>query len=105
MDQGLDIRHTATDRPLEHALSLRSAGLMEGELGGESVLAVADKRLDTGYVYLNPDGERFDDGDGTVTDADGTEYAPDALPLERVHTFDAMWFAWSGYYPETTVYA
>jgi hypothetical protein len=40
-----------------------------------------------------------------VVGRDGTAHPPDDLPLERVHTFDAMWFAWSGYYPETSVHA
>jgi hypothetical protein len=85
--------------------SLREQGLMEGELGGTSVLAVHDPRYDTGYVYANPDGRSFEfDGDCGHVLGDGERYAPDSLPLDRVYTFDAMWFAWAGYYPESNVY-
>ncbi len=84
--------------------ALLDAGTMAGELGGTPVVAVADPRLSTGYVYLNPDGREFSLVDAEVRGADGT-YAPDDLPLTRVHAFDAMWFAWSGYYPDTNVYA
>jgi hypothetical protein len=84
--------------------SLASERVMTGHLGTTPVLAVFDPRFETGYVYHNPDESTFEYADGTVTDADGTAYDPDSLPLHRVHTFDAMWFAWSGYYPETSVY-
>ncbi|MEF8843670.1 MAG: DUF3179 domain-containing protein, partial [Haloarculaceae archaeon] len=73
--------------------------VMEGELGGTPVVAVADPRLDTGYVYPNPDERTVTVEDGSVL-VDGSSYEPDDLPLGRVHTFDAMWFAWHGYYPD-----
>jgi hypothetical protein len=84
---------------------LRTAELVDGTLGGTSVVAVYDPVLDTGYVYLNPDGEAFDYRDGQVVDASGNGHDPDALPLESLLAFDAMWFAWKGFYPETTLYA
>jgi len=88
-----------------HRESLRSQGVLEGELGGTPVLAVFDPRYDTGYVYANPDERSFTfDADCGHVVGDETTYAPDSLPLARVYAFDAMWFAWSGYYPETTVY-
>jgi hypothetical protein len=84
--------------------SLRERNLMEGKIGEAPTLAVYDPGLDTAYVYLNPDGATFEYDDGGVVAADGTSHDPDALPLTRVHTFDAMWFAWAGYYPDTNVY-
>ena len=78
--------------------------VMDGELSGTPVVAVADRRLDTGYVYLNPD-ERTVAIDGDTVLVGDSPYEPNALPLTRVHTFDAMWFAWHGYYPDTDVYA
>ena len=74
------------------------------ELGGTPAVAVADPRLDTGYVYLNPE-ERSVTPDGERVAFDGATHDPGALPLTRVHTFDAMWFAWHGYYPDTDVHA
>ncbi len=85
--------------------TLRAQGLVAGELGGEPILAVHDPALDTGYVYRNPEGRQFEHRDGQVVDASGTAHRPAALPLERTLAFDAMWFAWSGFYPETNLYA
>jgi hypothetical protein len=83
--------------------SLRSAGLMTGEIGDTPVLAVYDDRLDTAYVYRNPEAVSFE-RNGNEVGGGGERRPPDALPLERIHTFDAMWFAWAGYYPDTNVY-
>jgi len=88
-----------------HKEALSEAKTMTGELGGTPVLAVYEPQLATGYVYLNPDEQSFEYDDGTLVGADGSEHDPDSLPLQRIHTFDAMWFAWSGYYPDTNVYA
>jgi hypothetical protein len=86
--------------------ALRSQGVIEGELAGAPVLGVYDPRYDTGYVYENPEGRSFsfDERCGHVVDADGTACDPAGLGLSRVYALDAMWFAWSGYYPETTVH-
>jgi hypothetical protein len=84
--------------------ALRSNRTMTGAIGETAVLAVFDPRLDTGYVYLNPEDRTYQPNGETVVGPDGTSHAPDALPLTRIHTFDAMWFAWAGYYPDTNVY-
>ena len=84
--------------------ALRDAGQLEGAVGETPVLAVFDDRYDTAYGYLNPEERSFDRDGNRLVDAGGTSHDPDALPLTRVHTFDAMWFAWAGYYPETDVY-
>jgi hypothetical protein len=83
--------------------SLREAGVLTGQLGDVPVLAVHDPRYDTGYVYRNPDEAAYEVVGGRVRGPTG-ENAFDRLPLDRVHTFDAMWFAWTGFYPETNVY-
>lgn len=83
--------------------SLRADGVMEGSLGGKPVIAVYDPDLDTAYVYRNPGETVFEYDDGSVVSANGA-YDASGLPLDHIVTFDAMWFAWSGYYPETTVY-
>ncbi|ERH01113.1 MAG: protein of unknown function (DUF3179) [Halonotius sp. J07HN6] len=83
--------------------AIRENHVMTGELGETPVTAVYDDRYDTAYVYRNPDEQTVNDVDGAVA-VGGSTYAPDSLPLPRIHTFDAMWFAWVGYYPETNVY-
>ncbi|WP_276300538.1 DUF3179 domain-containing protein [Halorussus lipolyticus] len=83
---------------------LREEGLLSGEVGGTPHLAVYDSALDTGYVYRNPEGASFgreEGAQGQVVAGDGTSYDPANLPLDRVYAFDAMWFAWSGFYPST----
>jgi hypothetical protein len=85
--------------------ALLDSGIVKGELGGSPVVAVADPRLDTGYVYLNPEERAVESDDGSSIRVDDSSYSPDDLPLAGIHTFDAMWFAWHGYYPDTDVYA
>ena len=84
--------------------TLLNEQVVTGTLGATPFVAVADQRLDTGYVYLNPD-ERTVRSDGETTRLGDSTYEPNDLPLAGVHTFDAMWFAWHGYYPETNVSA
>ena len=83
--------------------ALRDDRVMTGEIGDMAVTAVYDSRYDTAYVYRNPNEQPVSAADGDIA-VDGSTYAPDSLPLSRIHTFDAMWFAWVGYYPETTGY-
>jgi hypothetical protein len=84
--------------------TLLEEGIVAGELSGTPIVAVADHRLDTGYVYRNPDG-RTVTTDGNTVLVGESPHEPDALPLARINAFDAMWFAWHGYYPDTNVYA
>jgi hypothetical protein len=84
--------------------ALRERKLITGEVSGTPVLAVHEPDLDTGYVYRNPESREFDYRDGRVVDEAGTAHRPEELPLDRTLAFDAMWFAWSGFYPETTLY-
>jgi hypothetical protein len=83
--------------------ALREKKTVAGELGGDPVVAVLDPRFGTGYVYRNPEGAEVTVEDGRAH-LDGSAYDPDALPLDRVHAFDAMWFAWSGFYPGSNVH-
>lgn len=85
---------------------LRGERLVPGDLAGTPVLAVYDDALDTGYVYRNPDERAFEPReDGAVETEDGQTHAPESLPLDRVLAFDAMWFAWDGFYPDTSLHA
>jgi hypothetical protein len=84
--------------------ALRSQGLITGDTGESSAIAVYDPELDTAYTYRNPDNRRFEYRDGGVVDGNGEMYAPEALPVKRLYAFDAMWFAWSGFYPNTPLY-
>lgn len=84
--------------------ALKDTGLAEVQRSDETFVGVYDDRLDTAYLYRNPDRIEFTREDGRAVAEDDTSYAPDELPLERVYLFDAMWFAWAGFYPNTSVH-
>jgi len=86
-----------------HKRSLRREGVIAGALDGTPHVGVHDDRLDTAYVYRNPDRASVTATADGVQVAD-TVHSPDELPLERVHAFDAMWLAWHGFYPGTSVH-
>ncbi|WP_144901200.1 DUF3179 domain-containing protein [Halobellus captivus] len=96
---------------------LRDEKIVYGSLDGAPIVAVYDSDLDTGFVFRNPDETRYEYRDGRVvdtaggsdadgeSDATGAWHDPAALPGERLLALDAMWFAWIGFYPDTTLYA
>jgi hypothetical protein len=84
--------------------ALREAEVMTGDLGSTPVVAVHEPGLDAGYVYRRPERTTVEAGDGAVL-VDGTAHPADDLPLDPVLATDAMWFAWSGFYPDLTLYA
>jgi hypothetical protein len=78
--------------------------VLTGRIGedGARVVAVADPALATGHVYRNPEGLPVEpDGDAYRVDGEGGGFAAADLPLEEILAFDAMWFAWRGFYPDT----
>lgn len=83
--------------------ALRERGLAEGAIAGTPLVWAYDPALDTGYAYWNPDRLDFSYDDGSVAGPDGI-HDPAELPLDRALTFDAMWFAWAGFYPDTNVH-
>lgn len=75
--------------------------ILSGTIADERYVAVADPGLQTGYVYHDPDGATIEpDGDSYLVD--GETVQPESLPLDRTIAYDAMFFAWYGYYPDTT---
>lgn len=85
----------AFDKP-----ALRRRDLLATDDGG--LVAAYDPALHTAWAYraagaaVEPSGE----SDGRFV-VDGEPGRAGDLPLERVYAFDAMWHAWSGFYPET----
>lgn len=67
-------------------------------------LAVWDSDLQAVYLYHNPDERTFEHDGGMFSGPSGS-YPGRNLPLDRAMAFDAMWFAWSGFYPDTTVHS
>lgn len=81
--------------------SLQERSQLTREIDGVPYLAVYHADLDAGYVYRNPEGRTFEAATGGFRDEEGTVHAPDSLPLDRAMAFEAKWFAWYGYYPDT----
>ncbi len=81
---------------------LRQEQVVTGTAGDVPVVAVYEPALDTGYVY-RADSEVTATGDGRY-EVDGATHTADALPLDRVPAFDAMWFAWFAFYPSTEIH-
>lgn len=82
---------------------LLDADVIEGSVGGVEYAFVADHDLETGYAYRNPEGVAIDP-ERSGYDVGGEFTPADDLPLERINTFDAMWFAMPAFYPDVTVY-
>ncbi len=80
--------------------ALRDEPVVTADLAGDEVVGVYDAPLDTGYVYRTDGASVETAGEGRVR-VDGQVHRADAVPLDRVYAFDAMWFAWHGFYPET----
>lgn len=75
-----------------------------GTAGSEPVVVLHDPALDDGVAYANPDE--------VPVEPDGDEYLVDGEPrpardlgLERPPGFDAMFFAWYAFYPDTELVA
>jgi hypothetical protein len=73
--------------------------VLTGSIQETPYVAVADPALSTGYVYANPEDRPVEAVDGGYR-IDGETHAADSLPLSRSLSFDGMWFAWAGFYPE-----
>jgi hypothetical protein len=76
---------------------------MTGALGETPVVAVYDAALDVGHVYWNPDETAFVPAGDGFADPAGTTHPAADLPLDPLHAFDAMWFAWHGFYPQSQI--
>jgi hypothetical protein len=79
---------------------VRTERVVSGSAGGTPVVAVYDPGLDDVAVYRTGDAAVEPAGDGRAR-VDGEVHPVGSLPLEPVIAFDAMWFAWVGFYPDT----
>jgi len=96
--------------------AVRRAGAVNDEVGGVSVLVVAD--ADDGGIKVyerRVDGEpvEFALEDGQLVDGDGNRWSFDGealegpkegTQLERLNSHGIYWFAWSEFHPETEIY-
>ena len=79
---------------------LRTAGRLELVNGEDVFTAIHDPALDTGYMFHGrSDAQATVDGFGPR----GVSWSGGSA-LEPVNSFEAMWFAWAAFYPETSVH-
>ncbi len=93
-------------RPSEGSFAIDRERLRDEELvafdhEGTLMIAVADDELGAVYCYRNPEAHSYTIDGGQLVDGDGESYPLDDPPLSSVYVYDAMWFAWAGFYPST----
>lgn len=67
----------------------------------DGVTAVYDPTLDTGYLYVDAETDvLWRDGQVKVN---SELYSPADLPFQKIHSYDSMWFAWNGFYPNSLI--
>lgn len=94
----------------------RSVGLAQTELGGKPILIAYEESLDVVRAFSRKVGGETKDfvkEDGNlVSQTDGTTWEMTGEPVEGplsdqnlhpVPFFDAMWFSWYSFYPETRI--
>lgn len=79
--------------------ALREAEVLRHEADGRHYLIVHDPGLDTGWIFR---GRAEIDAGAVRFGPEGPEF-PGREALEPVPAFEAMWFAWAAFYPDTTV--
>ena len=83
---------------------LADAGTLRYEGKQDDFLIIHDPELDTGWIFRAPRGELPDDEElANVTFKASGPASPALDKLEAVNGFEAMWFAWYAFYPNTAV--
>ncbi|MCE9683358.1 DUF3179 domain-containing protein [Halomonas alkalisoli] len=82
--------------------ALRNEGVVDVTLGERRYTVIHDPGLDTGWAFHNPEEVDIQPAALDFT-ADGV-VGPGIDSLEAVNGFEAMWFAWAAFYPDTHLY-
>lgn len=80
---------------------LREAGVLHHAGPDGHYVIIHDPVLGTGWVYRSPGKIEIDTAEVEFT-ADGPRF-PGRGALTEINAFEAMWFAWVAFYPDTTV--
>lgn len=84
--------------------ALAAAGLLRHDSENGDFLIIHDPGLGTGWVYRATGGELPSDED--LADLSFTAQGPVSKgleSLEQINAFEAMWFAWYAFYPDTFI--
>ncbi|MBD3895687.1 DUF3179 domain-containing protein [Halomonas sp. ML-15] len=79
--------------------ALRDEGVVDLTLGERRYTVIHDPGLDTGWAFYNPEHVDIQPAELDFT-AEGVS-GPGIASLEAVNGFEAMWFAWAAFYPDT----
>ncbi|MFD1380775.1 DUF3179 domain-containing protein [Fodinicurvata halophila] len=81
---------------------LREAGQLVLEGREATFVAVHDEGLDTGYIFEVPRAPK----ESAVVEGTGPDNVrwPEDLDARALNAFEAMWFAWAAFYPNTHVH-
>ncbi|SDL37296.1 Protein of unknown function [Franzmannia pantelleriensis] len=79
--------------------ALRSESVIDVALGESHYTVIHDPGLDTGWAFSNPEEISVNAAELDFT-AEGVT-GPGIDLLEPVNGFEAMWFAWAAFYPDT----
>ncbi|WP_079202054.1 DUF3179 domain-containing protein [Pseudomonas sp. CC6-YY-74] len=82
-------------------MHLSKQSVLHYQHGDEHFLIIADQQLDTGWVYRSDTPIELDPANLRFT-AEGPQ-ASVLEGLQAVNAFDAMWFAWYAFYPQTVL--
>lgn len=80
--------------------ALREENLVTFE---DESIAVYDASLDTGHIYVGVDADVS--WSGETVEVGDKSFNPAELPFKRINAYDAMWFAWNGFHPNSLVEA
>lgn len=82
--------------------ALRDEAVINLDVGSRHYTVIHDSGLDTGWAFHNPGGVEIRPADLDFTAEGVTGLGIDAL--EPINGFEAMWFAWAAFYPDTLLY-
>jgi hypothetical protein len=105
-DDRLDSKAVVVTALTEHGplavdkTTLRQQNSIRLAVGDGNYLAVYDDGLDAGRIYRIADANAVGDGPIDLT-GDGPRQDGAPLPADPVVSWDAFWFAWAAFYPET----
>lgn len=84
--------------------ALAEHGILRHASGGEHFLVVHDPGLDTAWVYRSDSAPEIEENLADTIEFDASGPRHESLDgLEPVNGFEAMWFAWYAFYPDTEI--
>ena len=84
--------------------AVRSARLINDEVGGQKIVVVWDEALQAGKIFRTMHAFSFDNGIIVDENKNAWTVARMESELERINSFPHFWFAWAAFFPGTALY-